>query len=383
MESAGFQYLEPLETLEILDRDKATGNTMYDADTTHSATSTKSRGGLFFAIDRAVWAQLWTLETANALHLVTAFLVLCAGSGADHQLTKWSAKAIEEYTGIGKPRGQRAIQELIDHGLISRTPQSTRMFPQYRLPAPDREADPIFLPVQLVTGLGGATPILRRLREVGDPEVLRMLVDLYGLVQVDATYAPSTACLMRMTLMPARKLFETGVHAVWALDDLDELFTHGPWQDIYRHDGDVESHLATLQRIGALDFEDWIFDNDAADAEPMFPVDRSVLYGGETHAARLTSLAHQASCVLAGENYGHTVPPGKVLVPLPVHHQPPSLRGVARLTVEADTPGRRLAFAQRMERIEGYTAAFTRLIGEAMSGDYGKVLRLMSNKFKK
>src|SRR3546814_9048293 len=64
----------------------------------------KGRGGNFLAIDRSAWERLWQVETGNRLNLVTAFIVLLAGTGSDHQLTKWSAKACEQHTGMGKPR---------------------------------------------------------------------------------------------------------------------------------------------------------------------------------------------------------------------------------------------------------------------------------------
>ena len=168
---------------------------MVDAETKHERGA--GRGSLFFALDRALWLRLWTLETVNRLNFVIAYLVLLAGTGADHRLSKWSAKAIEVYVGIGKPRGQRAIQELVDHGLIEHTEASTRMAPQYRLPALDPDADPIFLPVQLITGLAGETPILRRIRETGDPLALRMLIDLYGEIQVDVTRPPRRRLVAR------------------------------------------------------------------------------------------------------------------------------------------------------------------------------------------
>ena len=59
----------------------------------------KGRGGNFFAIDRPAWERLWEVETGNRLNLVTAYMVLLAGTGSDHQLSKWSAKACEQHTG--------------------------------------------------------------------------------------------------------------------------------------------------------------------------------------------------------------------------------------------------------------------------------------------
>ncbi len=55
-------------------------------------------------LDRDIWAKLWETETRNRLNLATAFLVLLAGTGADHRLTKWSAKACEERAGLGDAR---------------------------------------------------------------------------------------------------------------------------------------------------------------------------------------------------------------------------------------------------------------------------------------
>src|SRR3546814_18845127 len=45
----------------------------------------KGRGGNFLAIDRSAWERLWQVETGNRLNLVTAFIVLLAGTGSDHQ----------------------------------------------------------------------------------------------------------------------------------------------------------------------------------------------------------------------------------------------------------------------------------------------------------
>src|SRR3546814_18009898 len=61
--------------------------------------------------------------------------------------------------------------------------------------------------------------MLRRVRETGDALLLRMLVDLYGLIQLDATFGVPISALSHTPPMdhPARKVFEIGVHSVWAL----------------------------------------------------------------------------------------------------------------------------------------------------------------------
>ena len=348
----------------------------------------KGRGRLFFALDRILWPQLWSLETSNRLNFVATYLVLLAGTGSDHQLTKWSAKAIEEHVGIGKPRGQRAIEELIDHGIISRTDRSTRLAPQYRLPALDREADPIFLPVQLVTGLGAETPILRRIRETGDALILRMLIDLYGLVQLDATYGLPIAALRENPAShhPARKLFEAGANAVWAMELGEQKAADGDWVRPHRIDPGKPwslfwERVDTLVKIGALLFEPWIFDGEPLDAEPLLPVDPSIHYAVRhtDKVTALTRLAYDAAAELAGNRtYFLDRAEGDILVPLPLHHRPPEIRGVAKLRIEPDTPGRRRAYARKMALIESYADAFARLRVDAAEGCFDRPLRPIS-----
>ncbi|HWI85181.1 MAG TPA: hypothetical protein VNT42_02495, partial [Sphingomonas sp.] len=61
-----------------------------------------------------------------------------------------------------------------------------------------------------------------------------------------------------------------------------------------------------------------------------------------------------------------------LLLPLALHQQPPVVRGVARLRVEADTPGRRRSYALRMQAVERYTAAFARLEADAFEGRFDR-----------
>ncbi|MBB3862515.1 hypothetical protein GGQ88_003816 [Novosphingobium hassiacum] len=351
----------------------------------------KGKGGLFFAVDRALWPQLWTLETANRLNFVTAYLVLLAGTGSDHQLTKWSAKACEEHVGMGKPRAMRAIEELVQHGIITRTENSTRMRPQYRFPPLDRDADPIFLPVQLVTGLKQETPVLRRVRETGDALLLRMLVDLYGLIETDATYGVPITSLRENPPdhHPARKLFESGANTVWAMELGNQRAAQGEWTTVHRINAADQDEawapfwerVALLAKMGALWFEPWIFDGDALDAEPLMPVDPSFHYAvRETdRIAGLTRLAYEASAELAGERtYFLDRAEGDILVPFPGHHRAPEIRGVAKLRVEPDTPGHRIAYARRMRLIEGYSEAFATLRNDAANGRLDRPLRMNS-----
>lgn len=350
-------------------------------------TRGKGRGSSFMALGRDTWARLFEVKTTNRLSLIITYLVLLAGTGSDHRLTKWSAKAIEDYTGLGKPRSKRAIEELIEAKIIKRTASSTRLSPQYELPKLPLEADPIFLPIQLITGLAGETPILRRIRETGDALALRMLIDLYGLIQLDATHGVPIENLRRGKgdEASAYKISETGAHAIWALQSGDTANAQGDWTSHHYEQGKGNGGWASfwerldlLKKIGALWYEPWVYDGEQLDAEPLIPVDPGVLYAYDPgdDEAKLTKLAFDTCrALLEGRDYMLDTRPFDVLVPLAVHRRTPALRSVARLRVEADTPGRRLAYKKRRVLIEQHLAGFAQIMEDAESARFDRPMR--------
>ncbi|MGN6849993.1 MAG: hypothetical protein ACTHJK_11065 [Sphingomicrobium sp.] len=344
------------------------------------------RGSNFMLLHRPAWATICEAKNTNRMNLATAFLVLLAGTGADHRLTKWSAKACEEYAGMGKPRAKQAIEELIGLGLLERTDTATTLMPQYRLPEVPREDEPIYLPKQIITGLGGATPLIRRLREVGDFFALRMLIDLYGLVETDATHAVSIHYLRECSPEEGgTKVSEAGVNAIWAMPVASGMGASGDWAVAHRtKDKDPWAafweRVHLLKKIGAIWFEPWVFEGTALDAEPLFPVDPTVLYGvpAKDKAAELTQLMQEASHLFVGErDYLLERHYGEILIPLPLHHQPPAIRGVARMMVEADTPGCRMAFGKRMSVIERATKALQLLVQDMSEGTFNRPVQYL------
>lgn len=341
------------------------------------------RGGRFFALEIDVWAKLWEANATNRMNFVVAYLVLAAGTGIDHRLTKWSTKACERHTGMGKPRAKLAIDELIQAGLVELTDEATREFPQYRLQPVAEDAEPIFLPVALVTGVATEASLLRRVRETGDPLLLRMLVDLYGLVQLDATFGvPSSALIQKPSAeYPPRRVFEIGIHVLWALRLGEEKGAYGEWVGAHRSTGgapwaDFWQRLRLLEQIGAIYYEPWVFDGPDADDEPLFPVYLYGLPGSQEDARELTDLITELVFVLSEERapYLSDRYTEDVLVPLTAHRKMPGIRGVARMRVEADTPGRRLAFYKRKTQIETYRTGYSKIISDAKIGDFGKPL---------
>ena len=391
-------YLDDLDRLVSLDTLDVVCLSCYGADVERSGnvpmedaegqkpTRGKGRGSNFMVLSQIAWQKLQTVSTANRLSLLIAYLVLLAGTGSDHRLTKWSAKAIEDYTGLGKPRAKRAIEELIANKLIKRTDASTRLSPQYELPAVALESEAvIFLPVQLITGLNDETPILRRIRETGDALALRMLVDLYGLIQTDATHGVPIENLRESKDQSAQKISETGAHAIWALQLGTNGSAQGPWTRPHHDEGAPNNgwapfweRVALLKKIGALWYEPWVFDGDELDAEPLIPVDPAVLYNFDAgdDEAKLTRLAFDTCrALMVDRDYMMDSRPFDVVIPLTVHRRTPAVRGVARLRVEADTPGRRLAYKKRRVLIEQHLAGFQQIKDDAEAERFDRPMR--------
>ncbi len=68
---------------------------------------------------------------------------------------------------------------------------------------------------------------------------------------------------------------------------------------------------------------------------------------------------------------------GEVLMPLPLHHQTPAIRGVARMTVEPDTPGCRRAYGKRMSVIERATKALQLLVQNMSKGTFNRPVQYL------
>lgn len=226
--------------------------------------------------------------------------------------------------------------------------------------------------------------MLRRVRETGDALLLRMLIDLYGLVQLDATFGVSTAALSQNSPVdyPARKVFEIGVHSIWALRlNGGNKSAAGEWvsphclESSKNEDCWVEfwSRIELLEKIGALWYEAWIFDSEDADAEPLFPVDLGAIYyqSSRNDVSQLTYSMREAAATLSeGRNDLISRYSNDILVTFAQHRRSPSIRGVAKMKIEADTPGRRLSYYKRCNQIDIYKYGFEKIVLDSINGEY-------------
>ena len=122
--------------------------------------------------------------------------------------------------------------------------------------------------------------------------------------------------------------------------------------------------------------------SEEPDAEPLFPLDSSGFYAVSkpTDEGELTRVAADVSRSLVGDerSYIFDASGADYFLPLTLHRRPPAYREVARLRVEPDTPGRRLAWKRRRTLIEQYAEAFTHLQQQADEGTYNRPMRTTS-----
>ncbi len=346
-------------------------------------------GGRFFVLDRGQWEKIWTIPTANRMNLALAYLVLLAGTGADHRMTKWSTNSISDHTGMRKDAARTAIGELLTAKLIERAPTWTATFPHHHITAgkakAEAEAEVIFLPVGLVTGLTGTdTSILCRMRETGDPLLLRLLIDLYGAVTTDAPFAVALPKMRwyRDTTngeAAAEKALEMGAHAIWELADVFTRQSEGLERSHYLVKGEKApkfwDRLQLLEKTGAIYWEPWLCSSATADADPIYPLtpDDKVKAWADLAARQLLTGA-------AGEReWKSDAHPGTLAV-LPVHHQSPAIQYLMRLRIEADTPGRRGAYGERTRIVGHWIEQYDRLAKEAAKGQFSNPLRTQPSK---
>jgi len=137
--------------------------------------------GEFFRIDPLAWKKACGLSH----QAMTAYLILCRGTGVDHTTTGWSSNAIRDRAGMRHEAARSALRTLFDAELVQPEPNVSRSKPRYRLAQighGDDEFEPpwIWIPNTFVDGAGNETPPLKRLAQLGSHKTLATLVSLYG-----------------------------------------------------------------------------------------------------------------------------------------------------------------------------------------------------------
>jgi hypothetical protein len=221
--------------------------------------------------------------------------------------------------------------------------------------------------------------------------LLRMLLDVYSLTSDDQTYGLSLEHYFGSSDSTVHKLGEFGSNALWATSLGTYRSAGGEWATKHREDKSSDpwakfwDRLHLLQSTGSIFFDPWIFDSDAKDAEPIIPVDPSVIYGSVEgdDVSQLTSLMTQTAFEMmeaSGRLYEYENHPNALFCVLPVHHTAPMVRQVLRPRIEPDTLGKRRSYAIKKTIIENATAAYLAFGKDFRNGDFSKVMPTTFNR---
>ncbi|KMO39301.1 hypothetical protein VQ02_10190 [Methylobacterium variabile] len=118
-------------------------------------------GGDFFAVERPMWAKVCARTSMNE---AVAYLILARGAHFGTRDTAWSTDAVERYTGIARPRAKKAIQDLVQSGLLQQKRAGTK--PLYHLPTAHEFENP---PKPAVTLTDGEQAVLDMIAAAGGP----------------------------------------------------------------------------------------------------------------------------------------------------------------------------------------------------------------------
>lgn len=339
----------------------------------------KASGGHFFNICVSAWRDVWAkpdLTLRDQLNRMVTYLVMARGTGPDHAQTSWSAHAVEKYGGIGKRVAAQAISSLAADGLLEPIEGSPPNRPRYRLLF-DPDAERILLPNALVSGLGSERPMLRRLRETAMPELLVLLVHLYGQVQLDQTHSIAPSIMFGRPTPERVEPHGAGANIVWFLPferdakgnkaSIEALFPEIVEVRAGLTGPDLRLAIDTLEQMGAIRYVPWLCDGNDLDAQPLvqLPHDLFVAQGSKFPPSddKLRQLAKAAEGAVRNLTHlGDYAQTFKLFaVPLPRHMPAPAVRWLVRLTVEVDSAGARRSYGERMSTIERWIAALQQL----------------------
>lgn len=372
------------------------------ADAVDAARQKPKRGG-FFIVDRGMFHRACSLGLRPAI----ALLILARFTQGKSPISRASSNAIEKRTGIGRKAAREAIAALETAGIVTRSGTPTRPvhritrhedLPDPRGPiteahqkafaraalngrvaamnplqapklskvdaaimghlekaghvrrvghrweaVPRAPGEAVYLPNELVDGIGESPSPVELIRQTGDAMTLRLLVDLYTAHRLDEWHGVDP----RIVWQEFEEVYRREVGSVLVLgwngpthtslgSDRTIALPHqiageAPWSALW-------PRIEMLERLGLLVFVPHVVDGDAA---PVYPCSLST---GHPMEVELGAAAREAA-----RNIVNSRDPGSrsdepdpddvadIIAVVPLHMKRASLVGVARLTFRPKT----------------------------------------------
>lgn len=285
----------------------------------------------FFAIGLDEWSEACAL----GLNPAVSFLIMACGTGGDNSTTAWSATSVAKYAGIAWIRAEPAIDRLIEAGLVTRVPESSRTKPRYKLRLSQEK---IWLPKSIVIPLADETPPLARIRQAQDVMTLRLFVELYHSQNLAADGGISRA--VYFSRYKKATYCENGAHMFLGFDATGTCSTTWNTEVVRTHritvstsekkagrneGSDFFDRMRTLDDLGFLEYSVCLFESDDKEAEMLFPVDGPTAEEKGVHACALEA-GERVLQDWQYNNNGH-----EYLIPVLRHQSKAELVGIYRL----------------------------------------------------
>jgi hypothetical protein len=277
------------------------------------------------------------------------YLIYCCGTGKNHERTRWSVNALTKYTNIPRRAGKKAEANLITEGVVIK--ERDGKHPIFKLELnPDDEK--VWLPNKFIMGAADEVPPLERLRQTGDPLILRLILDFYAESNL-ADYSGLPPSIVHMKY-DKTKIAESGRYGIYGFNSITEV--------CYQHDIVVEPHnqlindklvfwsrLETIQKLGLIYFVPVLFDGD--DGGIMFP-----LVNPFNHD-ELEDITLAAEHLLPDE-YQHFHDKYEWILPITEHMPNATLKGIYVLRYRQQTSLTAAGMATIMESIDTRSNVF-------------------------
>jgi hypothetical protein len=226
---------------------------------------------------------------------------------------------------------KKSALRLVGNGYLSRDAEG-----DFRLVA--RKPEWIWLPNALVTGVGSETPPVELIRQMQDPMILRLLIDLY-----DAQNLREDGGVNRFVAYAKWERERVGEHAqytVWGFRDAESTMAFGGSAPVAPHIDHSSSspsgkyapfwpRLYSLAKTGLIEWVPYLFESEDNEGEAIHPYGLGTSNGIED---RIGIAAHEAGLRLLTPGQADCVrEKDSRLAPVPRHIAKVAMIGVARL----------------------------------------------------
>ena len=302
--------------------------------------------GDFFAVDIIMVKKI---IDDQGLRGACAYLVMATGTGKDNRSTKWSANAVQNYTGISVRRAKDAVNNLCAGGWVERLHGGSKQHPKYKLDvaADNEDSRFIYIPKQFVTGAADEKTPLERIRVSDDGDLLFLMLQIYdrsniaddGGLSYDDVYIRYDAELIA----------EKGIYNLWGFNHDDHTTKSN---SIAKDHTDSNSYtpfwerLRKLQKLGLIYPCATVFDSE--DGEVAFTL-HDPFDGG-----KLDALITEKPFVIMPDSYLTRMEKYTFNVLIPSEYGTPVLKGIYVTRYRQKTKLTAAGMAAHLERQSDY-----------------------------